>query len=212
MIDWYVEGVEYGNCNCAYGCPCQFEAESTYGDCFGFEVVRIDKGYFGEIDLAELKVAMLYRSPDPDSDEQAELQVIIDENANAQQRSTLETILHGKETVEAATHWWVYCMLSDVIHPTLYKPIDFEMDIESRTAKVVIPGILESTGSPILSPHSNKEHRVKIGITHGIEFELAEMGSGSTRIGSESIMDLNITDRYGQFNVIKHSGTGVVHA
>ena len=25
MVDWYVEGVEFGNCNCDYGCPCQFD-------------------------------------------------------------------------------------------------------------------------------------------------------------------------------------------
>jgi hypothetical protein len=212
MIDWYIEGVEFGNCNCAYGCPCQFEAESTYGDCFGFEVVRIEKGHFGKINLDGLKAAMLYSSPDENSGEKAELQVIIDEGAGEQQRHALETILHGKETEQAATHWWVYCMLADIIHPTLYKPIEFEMDIESRTAQVVIPGILESTGRPIRSPHSNKEHRVQISITRGIEFELAEMGSGTTISGSESIMDLNITDRYGQFNVIRHSGTGVVHS
>ena len=77
---------------------------------------------------------------------------------------------------------------------------------------MIIPGILESTGRPIRAPHSNEEHRVQIGITQGIEFELAEMGSGTTISGSESIMDLNITDRYGQFNVIRHSGTGVVHS
>ena len=26
MIDWYIEGSEFGNCNCSFGCPCQFEA------------------------------------------------------------------------------------------------------------------------------------------------------------------------------------------
>ena len=24
MVDWYVEGVEFGTCSCDYGCPCQF--------------------------------------------------------------------------------------------------------------------------------------------------------------------------------------------
>lgn len=26
MIDWHVEGESFGTCNCADGCPCQFEA------------------------------------------------------------------------------------------------------------------------------------------------------------------------------------------
>ncbi len=43
-VDWYVEGIEFGNCNCVYGCPCQFEDVPTDGLCKGFEVVRIDNG------------------------------------------------------------------------------------------------------------------------------------------------------------------------
>jgi len=31
-IDWYVEGIEFGSCNCIYACPCQFEALPTYGN------------------------------------------------------------------------------------------------------------------------------------------------------------------------------------
>ena len=49
QVDWYVQGIEYGNCNCDYGCPCQFESLPTHGHCKGFEVVRIDKGHFGEV-------------------------------------------------------------------------------------------------------------------------------------------------------------------
>ena len=30
---WMIRGVEYTNCNCAYGCPCQFDSPSTHGHC-----------------------------------------------------------------------------------------------------------------------------------------------------------------------------------
>jgi hypothetical protein len=30
---WMIKGREFGHCNCAYGCPCQFNALPTYGDC-----------------------------------------------------------------------------------------------------------------------------------------------------------------------------------
>ncbi len=42
--DWFIDGIEFANCNCGYACPCQFEALPTHGDCRGFEVVRIDRG------------------------------------------------------------------------------------------------------------------------------------------------------------------------
>ena len=38
-IDWYVEGIEFGSCNCVYACPCQFEALPTHGNCRGFRSV-----------------------------------------------------------------------------------------------------------------------------------------------------------------------------
>jgi hypothetical protein len=73
----------------------------------------------------------------------------------------------------------------------------------------VIPGILEATGRPIVSPATGDEHRVRIDIPNGIEFELAEIGSATTRATGPITLDL--TDTYGQFNVLRHSGTGVVH-
>ncbi len=212
MIDWYIEGTQFGNCNCAYGCPCQFEAESTYDDCIGFEVVHIDKGHFGDVDLGGLDVAMLTGIAEPVHEGKGNLQVVIDELADSQQRKALKQILHGKETADAATHGWVYCMLADIIHPTLYKPIEFDIDIEARTAAVNIPGVLESTGRPIIAAHSGKEHRVAIRITNGIEFEISEMGSASSQTGNESAVRLDIEDRYGQFNRIRLSGSGVIHS
>ena len=65
------------------------------------------------------------------------------------ERKALETILHGEDTEEAATHWWVFRAMSDTVHPTLFKPIDYEVDLDARVARAVIPGVLESSGRPI---------------------------------------------------------------
>jgi len=211
IVDWYVEGVAYGNCNCAFGCPCQFEALPTYGDCRGLEVLQIDKGHFGDVDLSALKIAMFYAWPGPIFEGKGELQAVIDENASEAQRAALVAILHGKETEEAATHWWVFCEMSDTIHDPLFKPIEFEVDIEARTARATIPGVLETTGQPIIPPHSDEAHRAQIRIPNGIEFELAEMGSGSTKSGVDCAVHLDLVDSYGQFNILRHSGNGIVN-
>ena len=105
--DWYIEGEVYGNCNCAYGCPCQFEADPTYGDCRGFEVLRIDNGHFDGIDLSGLTIAMFYAWPGLISEGKGELQAVIEDKASPEQREALETVLHGRETEEAATPWLV---------------------------------------------------------------------------------------------------------
>jgi len=99
--------------------------------------------------------------------------------------------------------------MSDKVHPPLFKPIEFEVDVEARTARVVIPGVLESVGTPIKSPSTGQPYRVRINIPSGIEFEVAEIGSASTKTTAAIRIDLKET--YGQFNRLRHSGTGVVH-
>jgi len=43
-VGWLIEGEAFGNCNCDYGCPCQFEGRLNQGNCPGFEAFRIDAG------------------------------------------------------------------------------------------------------------------------------------------------------------------------
>lgn len=208
-IEWSIEGTEYGSCNCDFGCPCQFESKPTHGDCRGFEVVEIERGYFGDIKLDGLRVALLYAWPGPIYEGKGELQAVIDERADARQREALKTVLHGGETEEAATHWWVYHAMSDKVHEPLYRPIEFAFDIEGRAAEVRILGILQSRGEPIKSPATGEPHRVRIDIPNGIEFELAEIGSAIT--SSQGAIKLDLTNTYAQFNRLRHSGRGVVH-
>jgi hypothetical protein len=209
-VDWYIEGISFGSCNCDYGCPCQFEARRpTHGHCRGFEVVRIDRGHFGATSLGGLAAALLYAWPGPVYEGNGEIQAVIDERATADQRAALATVLYGGETEEGKTHWWVFHAMSRTVHPPVFARIESEVDVEARRARVVIPGLLESTGRPIRSPATGAEHRVRIDIPGGIEFELAEIGSATTT--ARAAIALDLADTYGQFNVLRHSGTGVVH-
>jgi hypothetical protein len=211
QVDWYIEGVELSNCNCDYACPCQFEAlRPTHGHCRGFAVVRIDKGHFSDVTLDGLCGALLYAFPGPIYEGNGECQAVIDERADARQRDALATVLYGGETDEGATHWWVYRMMSRTVHPPLYTPIEFEANIERRTARVVMSDVLHSTAQPIRSPATGADHRVRIDLPNGIEFELAEIGSGSTKTTASIALDLK--DTYCHLTVLRQSGEGVVHS
>ncbi len=209
MVEWYLEGIEFGSCNCSYGCPCQFEAPPTHGDCRGFEVLRIDRGHFGDVTLDGLNMAVLYAWPGPIAEGNGELQPIVDQRATQRQRDALLKVLVGDETEDGATHWWVYRAMASTVHQPLVRPIAYQVDLEARTARVSIPGVLESVGRPIRGA-TGQEYRVRIEIPHGIEFERAEIGSATTT--SRAAITLDLTDTYGQFNVLRHSRRGVVHA
>ncbi len=207
--DWYVEGPAFGNCNCGYSCPCQFEEDPTHGNCRGYEVMEITKGHFEGLDLKGLKVAVLYAWPGPIYDGNGEMQLIIDPAASPAQRVALETVLTGGETDEEATHWWVFRAMCPKLHDTVFETIDFTSDMEARTASVKIGDVLTSSGRPIKPPHGDGEHRVRIDMPNGIEFSVAEIGNASTK-GTTAI-NLNLKDSYGQWHFMKHGPRGVVH-
>src|SRR5262249_21606803 len=127
MIDWSIEAVSFGRCNCDYGCPCQFERRPSQGNCRGFEVGRIERGHFGGVTLDGLCYALLYAWPGAIYEGNGTMQVIIDERADEKQRKALATVLCGGETEAGMTHWWVYRAMSTTVHEPIVKPIDFEV-------------------------------------------------------------------------------------
>jgi len=207
-VDWYVEAVAFSNCNCDYACPCQFELRPSHGHCRGLEIGRIAQGHFRETRLDGLCFVVTYAWPGAIFEGNGEMQVIIDERADPEQRAALVTVLHGGETEAAKTHWWVFHAMSSTVHEPIFKPIDCEIDIERRRARVTIPGVLDSSGRPIVSPATGDEHRVRIDIPEGIEFAIAEIGSASTK--ATGVVQLDLNDSYGQFNMLRHSRHGIV--
>ena len=57
MTNWEIKGREFGNCNCSYGCPCQFNALPTHGHCRGLAVFDIEEGFHGTTRLDGLRAA-----------------------------------------------------------------------------------------------------------------------------------------------------------
>src|SRR5262245_22935375 len=60
---WRIKGDEVVSCNCAWGCPCQFNALPTTGRCQGLGAVRILDGHFGNTSLGGVKFAILLSWP-----------------------------------------------------------------------------------------------------------------------------------------------------
>jgi hypothetical protein len=208
MVDWRIDALTFGSCNCDYGCPCQFELRPTHGNCTGFEVGRIERGHFGDTRLDGLHWAVLYAWPGPIFEGDGAMQAVIDERADDAQRAALATVLHGGETADAKTHWWVFHAMSTTRHEPVVRTFDFDVDLDARTARVSIAGVLDATGRPIISPATGEQHRVRIDLPNGIEFEMAEVGSATSRATGAIALDL--ADTYGQFNRIRHTGNGVV--
>jgi len=207
-VEWRVRADEFGNCNCSYGCPCQFNALPTYGSCEVAVGYNIHEGHFGDVRLDGLTAALCAHWPGAIHEGNGTSQLVIDVRADARQREALVKILSGEETEEMATIWWVMGAMSPNKLAPLFLPIDFEVDVEARHARLNIPGFVEATGEPIRNPVTGAEHRVRIDMPHGFEFRIAEIGSGTTR--ASGAIKLDLTNTYGQFAHIHLSNKGVV--
>ena len=131
-VEWRVKATEFANCNCAYGCPCQFNALPTHGDCRAAIGYQIEEGHFGAVRLDGLRMAMLVSWPGPVHQGNGTMQVIIDERADAAQRDALLKIMTGQETDDMATMWWVYSAMSPNKLEPLFRPIEVDIDVEAR--------------------------------------------------------------------------------
>ena len=50
-VQWSIDAIEFTNCNCAYGCPCQFNALPTHGFCEATTGFEIKTGQHGDTKL-----------------------------------------------------------------------------------------------------------------------------------------------------------------
>ncbi|HEX7559941.1 MAG TPA: DUF1326 domain-containing protein, partial [Usitatibacter sp.] len=150
----------------------------------------------------------LYTWPGPVHGGNGTMQLVIDERADARQREALVKIMTGQDTKDMGTMWWVFSAMSPTKLPTLYKPIELSVDVEGRRGRIFVDGVVETNGEPIRNPVTGAEHRARIDLPNGFEYEIAEIGSGTTRTMGAIELDLNKT--YGQFAYIHLSGQGIV--
>ncbi len=211
MTPWEIHGLELGNCNCSYACPCQFNDLPTHGGCEAAAVVEIERGHYGGVTLDGLRAAWLLKFPGAVHEGNGQMQVIIEERATPEQRDALERIMSGGDTEDMATMWWVFSAMSPHKHPTLFKPIHTDIDVDGRHGRVVIEDVLEIEAEPIRNPVTGAEHRVRIDLPQGFEYRIAEIGSATTVTKGAFSLERNKSS-YGQFNRVHLSHKGVLDA
>ena len=180
-IDWSIEGPHFVNCNCDYGCPCQFVALPTDGTCKAVVGWRIDKGHFGETRLDGLLAATTYAWPGAIHEGNGALQCIIYQRADEAQRQALIAIMQGEGSAPGTSMLKIYRDMCSTWHEPIFSKIELSLDIEGRTAQLNVPGLVETSLEPFKNPVSGADHRARIDLPMGKEFFLAEVASGTTK-------------------------------
>lgn len=212
-VDWMIRGPKIASCNCAYGCPCEFNAPPTNDVCEGLEAHRIDEGWFGDVRLDGLIIGARYRWPGPVHEGKGIVQGFISEQATEEQRNALFKILDGEEQ-EPHTAFNIYGSTIEKEFDPIFADIEFECDIDDRTGHFKVPGHMEMRLQPIKNPVTGKPHRAQITLSEGFEFRTAEMASGTfnasgeIELNSEGVYGFLIDVAYGPYGVIEEKTMG----
>ena len=208
MTPWEIRGVEFVNCNCSYGCPCQFNAPLTRGFCEAVGAIGIEKGRYGDVPLDGLKAAFIFQWPGAVHEGRGKCQAIVDERADGRQREALLKILSGEDSETGKTSFYVFASTMEEVFPPIFAPIEFDVDVDARRGRIRVEGLIEVEGEPIRNPVTGNEHRARIDLPDGFEYTLAEIGSASARTDGRIV--LRLENSYGQFARLHMNNSGPV--
>jgi hypothetical protein len=180
QASWRLEGDWVKNCSCNWGCPCDFNARPTQGWCKGLVGMRITKGHFEDVKLDGVSFFVMVDFPGPLHEGNGQAQAIVDERTTEAQREALFKILSGQHSTEG-TLFHIVSLIVTKMHDPIFAPIVFESDQEARTARVRIPGVLESDVEPIKNPVTGAPHRIQVLMPEGFEHRLGEIASSDIR-------------------------------
>lgn len=209
LTRWTIKGKEFVHCNCAYGCPCQFNALPTQGHCQAIAAIDIEQGHHDEIDLSGLRIGMIVAWPGPIHEGRGQVVPIVDERADSHQRDALLRIMSGLDTVPGATFFQVFSTTFERVHDPVFAPIDLQVDIDGRSARLSVPDWIDARGEPIVNPVTGQQHRARITLPEGFEYDVCEVGRGWAR--TQGPVDVQLSDSHAQFARLHLTESGVVH-
>src|SRR5262249_9224838 len=166
-MTWSIQGPHFVNCNCDYGCPCQFWGRPTDGTCRAVLAWRIEEGHWGDVRLDGLCAINTEAGPGAIHEGNGSMQSIIDERASKPQRQALVAILQGEGADPGPIISQLYRPTRVTLHEPLFKPIHLEVDVDARTASLRVPGVLDTRLEPIRNKVTGALHRARIALPFG---------------------------------------------
>jgi hypothetical protein len=142
--------------------------------------MRIKKGHFEGVTLDGLSFFVVVHFPGALHEGNGQLQPIIDEKADESQRDALFKIMSGQFSAEG-TLFHIFSLIVTKMHDPVFAPVTFQFDKSARTARLVVPGVLETEVEPIKNPVTGAEHRIKVVMPEGFEHIEGEVASANIR-------------------------------
>jgi hypothetical protein len=117
---------------------------------------------FNDTPIIGLNWAGLYKWPGEIKDGNGRRQIVVDERADEAQRIALETIISGEACEPLSNLFSVFASTCSEFCETLFLSIHLEADMELRTAKAEIPGVMRSSGRPMINEFNGQPFHIAL--------------------------------------------------
>src|SRR5262249_9247919 len=121
-VDWMIKGPELATCNCDWGCPCQFNALPTRGDCRAVIALRIDEALSDSAGWEGPRAPPPRPGPPPIKEGQAGVWGIDKGRANPKHRGAILKTPGGQKTNPSATIFPAAAARGEPFHEPMLKP------------------------------------------------------------------------------------------
>jgi hypothetical protein len=196
---WTMKGTVLIACNCAYGCPCNFNALPTRGKCEGQWTWHIEEGAYDGTDLRGVNFTIAVDWPGAIHEGNGEGLLLVDERTTEDQRKALHTLAKG----EAGGPWgilgWTW--------PTLHGPeaVPYELKLDGIHSRVRAGDLFELEMEPIRNAVTSAEVTPGAVLPQGIVFKRGDFGSTKTyRVGGP--LDLDYEGTYSAYAPFEYAG------
>ena len=207
---WKVHAYFLDACNCDWGCPCQFNAKPTHGNCEGVAGYHVVTGSYGtNIKLDGLNMALIASWPGPIHEGHGKASFYLDNRADERQFEALSNIITGRA---GGGPFEVYASTIEELQEPKRASVKFQSrDTRSR---VSVFGIRESRKQrnqsqdiiaeawlePIRNPVTGKVHRAIIEIPEGFESSRMDQASMKALVANDGYLNFRYEGTYGSFS------------
>jgi hypothetical protein len=169
---WFMETEYIQSCSCAYGCPCNFNALPTYGNCEALLAYHVRKGNFGDTKLDDVKFAWGLWWPKAIHMGEGIGKLYVDKKASAEQVKAIEEITSGKYGGGVFT---IFPSTFKEVLPTEITNIDFYYD--PYDAWFTVEGAGEVRSQRIANPVTGDKMEGEVVLPGGIGFKRSTVTS-----------------------------------
>jgi hypothetical protein len=200
---WQISGDEVVSCNCDWGCPCQFNANPTQGFCEAAIVFQINDGNYGDTSMDGVRFGLVVHWDGAIHEGGGHLQLVVGEEAGDEQREALLALATGEH---GGTYFEIFSAVCPHRRDPVTAKIDIDVDRDRREGTFRIGDLAESRIEPIKSPVDGSEHRARINLPGGFEYEEAEMGNTvEASANGDGPLSFTLENTYAQLNPFEWS-------